>query len=56
MDGPLKLSAQNTLVLDLRSLGSGSPNARGFSSRYTRWTNNRGPVSWMVPQALSPRR
>jgi hypothetical protein len=34
MDGPLKLSAQNTLVLDLRSLGSDSPNARGFSSRY----------------------
>lgn len=33
MDGPLKLSAENTLVLDLRSLGSDSPNARGFSSR-----------------------
>ncbi|MEJ7787850.1 MAG: hypothetical protein WKF96_23865 [Solirubrobacteraceae bacterium] len=34
MDGPLKLSDENTLVLDLRSLGSDSPNARGFSSRY----------------------
>src|SRR5689334_14476377 len=30
MDGPLKLSADNTDVLDLRSLGSDSPNARGF--------------------------